>query len=72
MIAELAAGPLHGPETVTCQCGWRSSWRFPSAAAAAAAWHIYEAHPTVWREVFGDRPPTDPRPETIRYQPSRN
>jgi hypothetical protein len=61
-----------GPEVAVCHCGWRSSWRYRVAAQAAATWHVYEAHPDIWRGVIGDRPPLDPRPETVRYQPSAN
>jgi hypothetical protein len=45
-------------------CQWATEAPIKDVVGCAAAWHVYEEHPEVWRSVFGDRPPQDPDPRT--------
>lgn len=43
-------------------CDWMTGEPVRDIAGCLAAWHVYEDHPEVWRELFGSRPPVDPDP----------
>lgn len=43
-------------------CPWRTADPDRFVSGCLASWHVYEAHPDIWRAVFGDRPPLDPDP----------
>jgi hypothetical protein len=43
-------------------CGWRTEEPVRTIAGCLATWHVYEAHPDVWKNVAGNRPPLDPDP----------
>jgi hypothetical protein len=53
-------------------CGWMQEHQQQPVADAAAVWHVYREHPEQWRQVAGDKTPTDPAPETFLYVPSAN
>jgi hypothetical protein len=46
-------------------CPWRESWTTQAAAEAAAVWHVYDDHHSVWTELQGTalRPPVNKMPE---------
>lgn len=54
--------------TATCTvCSRSECWSSRHAAGCAMTWHVYEMHPQVWKNVIGDQPPRDPRPETVGH-----
>lgn len=41
-------------------CEWVASDPRSHISGCLMTWHVFEKHPDVWREKFGDRPPRDP------------
>lgn len=61
--------PVFTEEIFKClACGHNEAWTTEPAAHAAASWHVHDAHPEIWRELFGDRDPEDPLPDTLGRQ----
>lgn len=53
------------PKGTCTVCGAVERWNTRDATGCAMTWHVYTQHRDVWRTVFGDTPPRDPRPEQI-------
>lgn len=53
--------------TAICMlCDWSEAWTNEPASQAAAVWHIFESHLSVWQGIRGERAVRrDPRPETL-------
>lgn len=45
-------------------CGWKTDVESRHISGCLATWHVFETHPKVWRQLFGDMPPRDPDPRT--------
>ena len=49
-------------------CVWATGEPVEVISGCLATWHVYEQHRDVWKNVMGDRPPSDPDPRTPEGQ----